>query len=719
MPLATPVYAMKQVTQNLRSGQLKVADVPEPQLRPGHLLVRTSASLISAGTERMVVDFANKTLLGKAQSRPDLVRKALGKAQRDGLAATLRTVLARLDEPLPLGYSASGSVLGVGEGLEGSYRVGQRVALAGAGLANHAAINLVPHSLVAPVPDDVSDEAAAFGTLSAIALHGVRNLGCGIGDIIAVVGVGLVGLVAVQLLVIAGARVLAIDTDASRLELARKLGAEWVLRADAATPAVIAEATDGRGADGILIAAASDGNQPFILAADLARDRARVVLVGKVGTEFPFAEFMKKELSIVVSRSYGPGRYDRDFELGGIKYPAGFVRWTETENLRECLRLMSASQVRPLSVVPLITHRFDVEAAETAYALVLDGGEPHLGVILRYPGSSSVPKIAALPAAPRAAAPACVVGVIGAGAYANAVLLPELRKISGVELRTVVTSRGLTADHVRARHGFTSAASDPGAVIDDPGINAVLILTPPEAHASLAARALMAGKAVFVEKPLALTRAELSQIVEARQAAPGFLMVGFNRRFAPFVQRARERLAGQPGPKFAILRVNAGSAPPDGRSRVLGEVCHFVDLARCLIGSPIRGVHAVGTTSGKPMPGDDVTATLSFADGSVATIAYTGLGDTSFPKELIEVYAAGTIVRIDDFRSFTVVAQGRSTIEKSRMRQDKGHHSEMEALVAAVRSGSASPVAEAELFETSLATIALLESLQTGARVEL
>lgn len=705
---------MKQVIQNLRTGALRVADVPEPQLRPGHLLVRTSASLISAGTERMVVDFANKTLLGKAQSRPDLVRKVLDKARRDGLAATMRTVLARLDEPLPLGYSAAGQVAAIGAGLEGSYRVGQRVAIAGAGMANHAEVNLVPQSLVAPVPDDVPDEAAAFGTLGAIALHSVRNLGLGLGDVVAVVGVGLVGLLAVQLLVLSGARVVALDVDPGRLELARRVGAEWAFPiSDESTRSIFA-ATDGRGVDGVLIAAASESSEPFALAAEVARDRARVVLVGKIGTEFPFADFMKKELSVIVSRSYGPGRYDDEFELGGTKYPIGFVRWTETENLRECLRLMSAANVRRLAVDELITHRFDLAQAETAYDLVLNGLEPHLGVVLRYPAEERT-RAPEAPPAPRPAS-ACVIGVVGAGAYANSVLLPELRKIPGAELRTVVTSRGMTAEHARARHGFAHAATDTEAIFGDPNINLVLVLTPPESHADLAVRALVAGKAAFVEKPLALTKDELSQIVSARRTAARFLMVGFNRRFAPFVREAVRHLRGLAGAKFVVIRVNAGP-PPDADSRVLGEMCHFVDLARHLVGAAIRTVQATAAAS-RAGTGDDVTASLSFADGSIATIAYTGLGDTSFPKELIEIYAAGTIVRIDDFRTMTVAARGRSATQRSRLGQDKGQRDQMQALVAALRSG-VPPIEEAELFETSLATIALLDSLQTGRRIDL
>lgn len=710
---------MKQVIQELRTGKLRVEDVPEPQLRPGHLLVRTAASLISAGTERMVVDFANKTLVGKAQSRPDLVRKVLNKARRDGLAATLRTVLARLDEPLPLGYSAAGEVIAVGAGLEGAYRVGQRVAIAGAGMANHAEVNLVPQSLVAPIPDGVSDEEAAFGTLGTIALHGVRNLGTGLGDIVAVVGVGLVGLLAVQFLTLSGARVVALDIDQGRLDMARRFGAEWAFRiGDNTTESAILAATGRQGVDGVLIAASSDSNEPFVLAAEIARDRASVVLVGKIGTEFPFADFMKKELSIRVSRSYGPGRYDKEFEIGGVKYPVGFVRWTETENLQECLRLMAPANARRLSVDALISHRFDITSAEAAYDLVLSGSEPHLGVVLRYPPAEARSVALSRPAFRRGAANTCVIGVIGAGAYAKSVLLPELRSIPGAELRCVATSRGVTAQHAQEKHGFLRATTNADDIFGDPDINAVLILTPPEAHAALAVQGLAAGKAVFVEKPLALNRSELLKVMKARQIASRFLTVGFNRRFAPFVRQAVERVHVLPGPKFAMIRVNAGPTP-GASGRILGEMCHFVDLAQHLVGAAIASVSAVAATSSGSPEGDDVTAMLSFADGSTATIIYTGLGDASFPKELIEIYAAGTVVRIDDFRALTVVAQGKSDTQRSRLRQDKGHRAELEAFVAAVRGGEAAPIDEGAIFGSSLATIAVLESLQTGRRIEI
>jgi predicted dehydrogenase/threonine dehydrogenase-like Zn-dependent dehydrogenase len=719
---------MKQIVQSARSGKLALAEVPAPQPRAGHLLVATRASLISAGTERMVVDFARKSLAGKARERPDLVKKVVEKARRDGVLATFRSVLARLDEPLPLGYSAAGEVVAVGAGLEGVFRQGERVAIAGAGLANHAELNLVPRNLAAPIPAGVADEEACFATLGAIAMHAVRNLGVGLGDIVGVLGVGLVGQLALQLLALQGARVVAFDYNQDRLDLARRMGAErvWNLAQPGATAAV-AQLTAGQGCDAILVAAASPSSEPLELAAEIARDRARLTIVGKTGTEFPYAAFMKKELSLIVSRSYGPGRYDEEFEGQGIKYPVGFVRWTEADNLRECVRLMDPALSRRLDVGALISHRFPFAGAEAAYELVVGNTAPHLGVVLAYEPVATAPKPAVSPAfpAPRAPAGRCVLGVIGAGNFARAVLLPELKKRGDVELRTIATQRGLSAEHARNQFGFATATTEVEQILADKAINAVLIATRHATHADLTARALAAGKSVLVEKPLALDRDQLARIVAARAASAGFLLVGFNRRFAPMVARARAHLARLAGPKFLTFRVNAGALPAEswinaadeGGGRVLGELCHFVDLARALAGADIVSVQA---ESGAPIVGvcEDVAATLHFAEGSLATIAYTAQGDPGFSKERFELFAGGTVVTIDNFLTLTISEGGRTKCETARTGQDKGHAAEIAAFVAGVAAGQP-PVSEAELVQSSLATIAIRDSLREGRRIGL
>lgn len=717
---------MKQIVQSARNGRLTLRDVPEPQVRAGHLLVRTTASLISAGTERMVVDFARKSLAAKAKARPDLVKKVLEKARRDGIMATFQAVMARLDEPMPLGYSAAGTVVAVGRGLEGQFEIGQRVAVAGAGLANHAELNSIPRNLAAPIPDDVSDEQACFGTVAAIALQGVRNLTPQLGDVVAVIGVGLVGQIAVQLLALNGCRVLAMDYNDSRLDLARANGAEMAvnLGGDGADAAV-RQLTRGLGCDSVLIAAATDSAGPLEVAAVIARDRARISLVGKTGTEFPFADFMKKELSLVVSRSYGPGRYDEDFEGRGMKYPPGFVRWTETENLGECVRLMGTALPRRLDMKALITHRFPFDQAESAYSLVMENSEPHLGVVLTYPDQPAAaaprPVFAAAKAAPSGR---CVLGVVGAGAFARTILLPALKKLPKAELHTLVTQRGLSAEHGQQAYGFAHCATDVDAVFGNPEINAVLIATRHASHAELVSRALAAGKNVFVEKPLAVDREQLAQVAAARQNSAGFFTVGFNRRFAPMSVALRKHFDAMPGPRVVNLRVNAGAMPAEswvnaaeeGGGRMVGEMCHFIDLARYYVGKPIVSVRAECAT---PVAGaaDDLAVVLHFEDGSMANIVYTALGDTAYSKERFEVFGGGSVVTIDNFLALTVASGGSIRTEKARAGQDKGHGEEMRAFVEAVAGGTAAPVEEGELYETALATIAVADSLRLSETI--
>lgn len=717
---------MKQVIQSTRTGKLNLTEVPEPTVKPGHILVATRASLISAGTERMVVEFARKSLAGKARERPDLVKKVLTKAKRDGIGATIRSVLARLDEPLPLGYSAAGDVVAVGQGLEGRFRVGQRVAVAGAGLANHAEMNVIPENLAAPIPDDVTYQEACFGTLSSIAMHAVRNLGASLGDQIAVIGAGLLGQLVIRLLVLSGVRVLALDYNVPRLDLARSMGAEATFDlAGGDLERAVSTLTGGRGMDGIIISAATESNEPFKVAGTIARDRARVCMVGLTGTEFPYREFMQKELNLVVSRSYGPGRYDPDFEGRGVKYPEGWVRWTETENLAECVRLMSPSLDRRLNVGALTTHTFDLEQAETAYDLVTGGGEPHLGVVLAYKEQAVADKTDFPAPATVSPTDKCVLGVIGAGGFARSVLLPELKKMPDVILHTVATQRGASAEKTGDTFGFRQVSADTDDVLNNPEINAVLVATRHDSHAELTARALETGKSVLVEKPLALDRIGLNRVIVARNDSSGFFQVGFNRRFAPMSELVRSRLESHGGTRFVLLRVNAGHIPAEswvhaadeGGGRILGEVCHFVDLARYFVGAPIVSVQA---DSARVTEGgcDDLNVALRFADGSLATVVYTGLGDNVYSKELIEAYAGGSVITVDNFQSYTIAENGKLHKPCNRA-QDKGFKPALRRFVAAVKDGGPAPIDEAELIETSLATIAIMESLQSGRRIDL
>jgi predicted dehydrogenase/threonine dehydrogenase-like Zn-dependent dehydrogenase len=716
---------MKQVIQSARNGKLTVRDVPAPQATPGTLLVATRASLISAGTERLTTAFAKKSLAGKAKARPDLVRKVFDKARREGLEATFQAVMARLDEPLPLGYSAAGTVVAVGAGLEGRFRVGQAVAIAGAGLANHAELDVVPANLAAPIPDGVSFEEASFATLAAIALHGIRNLGTGLGDVVAVVGAGLVGQLAAAFVTLSGGRAVVLDYDQARLKLATKMGAEavWNLSQPGAAD-MVRGLSGGLGADGVLIAAATDSDEPFETTADLARDRARVSLVGLTGTRFPFREYMQKELTIVVSRSYGPGRYDTDFENMGVKYPPGYVRWTETENLAESLRLMAPGRSMRLDVTSLISHRFPIKDAAAAYDLITERSEPCLGVVLTYAEGAVAPARRRF-SAPAAAPGRCVLGIIGAGNFARSVLLPELKRLKGVDVVALTSGRGAQAEQTAREFGVPRAETDANAIIDDPIINAVLIATRHGSHAELTARALAAGKSVLVEKPLGLTMDEIEHVAAARDDAKGFFQVGFNRRFAPLSRSLLASLNKIPGPRFMVIRINAGAVegdswvldPQEGGGRILGEMCHFVDLARFFVGQPIVSVQADCAASDGASC-QDATAMLRFADGSLATIAYTALGDSGASKERIEAYAGGAAAVLEDFKHLTIQHDGKNILD-SKSGQDKGIRAELEAFTAAVAKGAPAPINEAVLIETSRATVAVLESLRSGMRVDL
>lgn len=719
---------MRQVIQSGRGGKLELRSVPAPKIQSNTVRVRTLASLISAGTERQMVSFAQSSLVSKARSRPDLVRKIMDKAKRDGVAATLKAVVARLDEPLPLGYSAAGTVLEVGAGLEGKFSVGQLVAMAGIGLANHAELNVIPENLVVPAPDDVSAEEACFSTLCSIALHSVRLISPQLGEFVAVLGAGLVGQLVGQFAKLSGARVIVMDYDAQRLELAKFNGAEAVINLGSSNVAEsVLEITHSNGCDSIVIAAAAQSSEPFETAAEIARDRATVCLVGITGTDFPYRPFMQKELNIIVSRSYGPGRYDREFEHKHVKYPVGYVRWTETDNLREAGRLMSHSAFPRLNISSLITHRFPFAQSVEAYNLVLNGGEPHLGVVLKYDGTDEAPDAShsiVLNSRNRMASGRCVLGVIGAGAFGKVSLLPAFKSDSRVQLHTLVTSRGASAESSGSRLGFVVASTEIQDALQNPEISGLVVLSPHSTHASLVSKALAAGKHVFVEKPLALTHEELQSVADARNESGAFFMVGFNRRFAPYVAEVRQHLRSMSGRNMVQIRVNAGQLPPEswqrdteeGQGRILGELCHFVDLAMDLVGEHLVSVsaQAAGATRGLC---EDVDVTLRFADGSLANIFYTALGDTSVSKELIECFKSGTVCQIDNFRKMTITVNGRSVLKKKSQLQDKGHGAQVKAFVDGMISGEP-PVDEQAFINSSLATLLLLDSIRVGRPVE-
>ena len=716
---------MKQVIQNARNGKLTLQDVPIPEIGANEILVRTTTSLISSGTERMIVEFAKKSLPAKAKARPDLVKKILSKAKTDGISATLKAVMSRLDNPLPLGYSAAGVITKVGGGIEGSFRVGDRVAIAGAGIANHAEVNRVPRNLAAPIPEGLSDQEACYGTLAAIAMHAVRNLNASLGETVGILGVGLVGQIACQLLQISGVNTIALDYDSQRLNTAKSLASSIPINLQ--QPDItekILSVTKGIGCDGIIIAAATPSNEPLEIAASIARDRARVCIVGNSGTEFPYSRFMQKELSIIISRSYGPGRYDADYEERDVKYPEGFVRWTETENLGECLRLMSSKLPVRLDVRGLTTHLFPISSAKEAYNLVIEKREPSMGVLLTYSDKTS--KSYDWPTFPKVKIDnaKCTIGLIGAGNYTNNILLPELSKLPNTLHHTIVSKTGLSANHLKKKFHFKHASANISEIIDNPDITTILISTRHDSHSSLTSLALKANKFVLVEKPLGLNYEEIQTVVMARQKSNAFFQVNFNRRFAPFSITIKDHLRSKNGPLLMVFRVNAGTvplnswiqSPKEGGGRIIGEVCHFVDLARYFAGSPISSVMA-DAPRGKQDPCDDVTVNLRFKNGSLAVITYTSLGDKSYPKEHYEIYVDGSVVAMENFRTLKITSGGKS--RSTRKIQDKGFKGLLSAFVSSANSGGNPPIDELELIETSRATIAVLASLNTGTRIDI
>jgi predicted dehydrogenase/threonine dehydrogenase-like Zn-dependent dehydrogenase len=704
---------MRQILQNMGSGETTLVEVPAPRLQDGHVLIRTRRTLISAGTERMLVDFGRASLFDKARQQPDKVKLVLEKVRTDGLLATLDAVRSKLDQPLALGYCNVGTVIRTGAGVT-QFGPGDRIVSNG----SHAAVVSVPVHLCARVPDTVSDESAAFTILGAIGLQGVRLAQPTIGEAFVVTGLGLIGLMTVQTLRAQGCRVLGIDHDVHRLEIAKQLGAEVVNLS--AGDAVLERAlafSRGRGVDGVIITASTASSEPVAQAAGMCRKRGRIVLVGVTGLELSRQDFYEKELTFQVSCSYGPGRYDPAYEQKGQDYPIGYVRWTEQRNFEAVLDVMASGA---LDVTPLISHRFALDRAEDAYA-VLAGGEPSLGIVLEYPVSgeqelaTTVKLTEAVPT--RAGAP--VVGCIGAGNYGGRVLIPALAK-AGAHLHSIVTTNGLNAVHYGRKFGFASASTSVAEMLSRQEINTLVIATRHDSHARLTAEGLRSGRHVYVEKPLALTHDQLAEIKSACEGQrSSILMVGFNRRFSPHAQRMRALLATQRGPKSLNLLVNAGSIPAEhwtqdpvvGGGRILGEACHFVDLARFLVGAPIAKATITPMLGPDAIPSPDTAhVALEFADGSIASIEYCANGHRAFPKERVEAFAGGRILQVDNFR--VLRAFGWPGFRGLRTwRQDKGHAACVAAFVGAVESGGPPPIPRDEIFEVSRVTIELAEAL--------
>ncbi len=724
---------MKQAVQDARTGEITVANVPIPQVLPGCVLVQVAASLISAGTERAASEFARKSLVQKAQARPDLVRDVMIKARRDGVLSALGTVRARLDQPLSLGYSSAGTVLAVAPEIT-DLRPGDRVACAGAGFAVHAEIACVPRLLVAKIPDgaEVSFEEAAFTTVGAVALHGIRNAEVKLGDVVAVIGLGLLGQLTVGLLKAAGARVVGFDIEALRAGLARKNGA------DAATPSrqefhdLCFQYSRGLGADSVLITAQTDSSDPVNLAANVARDRAIVVAVGTVGLNIERKHYYEKELEVRVSRSYGPGRYDIAYEQKGRDYPAGYIRWTETRNMEAFLQFVAEGK---LDVASLISCRLPVDRAVKAFQLIRQSSRESLGVVLTYEpsdvASSRFEIVRSRPEAPRSDAKqsSVSVGLIGAGNFVVSTLLPAINRVPGTEKVGICTATGLRSWYIGNKFGFRYCTTADEDILRDPNINTVVIATRHHLHARQVVAALAASKHVFCEKPLCLNEKELAEIVRTYipHCEPSQrVMVGFNRRFSPMLARVKSFFAEIHESIAMHYRVNAGFLPADhwiqdpeqGGGRILGEVCHFIDLLLYLGGSEVVRVQAQGLGNAGQYSKDNIVISLEFKNGSHGTISYLANGDRSFGKERLEVFGGGATAVMDDFRRMELIRGGRREVHRWLWRQDKGHRAEWCAFFRSIREGKQSPISFREIVASTLITMQVNTSLSSFHAVD-
>lgn len=716
---------MKQLLQNMKDGKTMVVDIPIPQVRQRTALVRTVNSLVSAGTERMVVEFAEKSLIGKARSRPDMVRQLIEKSRREGIFSTIQAAFNRLDQPLPLGYSSSGIIVEVGSNMEG-FHPGMPVACAGGGYAVHAEYVVVPKNLLVPLPPNVDFESAAFTTLGAIALHGFRLATPQLGENVAVIGLGLLGLLALGIARAAGCAVFGTDINPDRVTLAQSLGAVAVHTSEAA--AAGNAFTNGQGFDVVLICADTSSSEPIELAGQLARDRARVIVIGAVGLNVPRKIYYDKELQLKVSRSYGPGRYDPNYEEKGIDYPIGYVRWTENRNMAEFVNLLANGQ---LNIHPLITHRFPIEQAAEAYELITGKRkEPFLGILLTYPEVSSPGEKKQIRLALSQVEPAhpLKLGVLGAGNYATAVFIPNVQKVGMVEKVCIVSASGVSAFHAAQKFGFSSVSSSEDEILENEAINVVAVLTRHQHHARQVIMALTKGKHVYCEKPLAINQQQLDDILEIlAQPQKSLLTVGFNRRFSPHAILIKEFLSNRTEPLFAHYRVNAGFLPAQhwlhdpqqGGGRIIGECCHFIDLLTYLTGQMPRQIHAQALPDVNRYHQDNVMLTLTYPDGSIGNIHYLANGDKSLPKERLEVFCGGSVAILNDFRSLELINKGRKRTSHHIFQQDKGHRAAWQAFLDAIRAGSQPPIPYEQIINTTLATFLALESLKTRQRLEI
>ena len=714
---------MKQILQSFKTGEMWLAEVPAPLCKGKGAVVRTCASFVSAGTERMLAEFAKKGIIGKALQMPDQVKKVIRKMKTEGFFATLEKVQAKLDQPIPLGYSSAGVVVEAGR--DCGLSVGDRVACGGAGFANHAEFNYVPKNLMVKIPDGVSFEDASCATVGSIALQGVRQCEVNLGETVAVIGLGLMGILAVQMLKASGCRVIGFDPNSSRCKLAADLGCDRAVSDNFVGECMAF--SGGYGVDAVLITAATHSDEPVTVAAEICRKKGRVVATGLVGMNLPRDQYYKKEVDFRLSCSYGPGRYDPVYEEQGVDYPFGYVRWTEQRNMVAFLQLVAEGKVTPSR---LVTHRFKFDDALEAYQVLLGvKKEPYLGIVLEYGDGSNAEKqsggeaeivrrvdfAGATPVSGNVG-----VSFIGCGNFAKAVLLPTLKKTAGVAFRGICTASGMNCGETGKKEGFAFAATDQNEVLKDDGTNLVMVTTRHDLHASQIGAALDACKYVFCEKPLCINEEQFEKI--ASNSGRDKVMIGFNRRFSPHAMLLKDYFAKRTLPLVMHYRVNAGSIPKDiwlqdpevGGGRMIGEGCHFIDFMSYVCGSQVTKVQAmcIKTVNGAETPEDSISVNLQFADGSVGTLEYVALGDTTLPKEFCEIHGESSTAIMDNFCK--TVCTGKLGKRKLSGKQQKGFAEELAATIASVKAGSAMPIAWDEIANVTKTTFAILKAVKSG-----
>jgi len=717
---------MKQVIQNYRTGELSLVDVPVPTLKPDGVLIKTRCSLVSAGTEKSMIDLANKSLLGKALARPDLVKKVIDKVKTEGLFEAYKQATNRLDDPVPLGYSCAGEVIEVGRNVKG-FSIGDRVACSGSGFASHAEVNYVPQNLCVKIPDGVSYEEASFNMVGAIGLHALRCAKPTIGERIVVLGLGLIGLLTVQMLKANGCKVIGLDIDSKKCRLALELGADeaFVIGKQDVTNKV-KSVTDGFGADAVIIFASTPSNDPIELSAELAREKGRIVAAGLVGLNIPRSIFYEKELELIVSRASGPGMYDANYEEKNIDYPISYVRWTAGRNAKVFLDLIADKKI---DLSKIITHRFNIENALDAYALVTGkkkDDKPHIGVVLQYNEPDLHKNVIVLKDKKYSSNEKVTLGLIGGGLFAKTTVLPAIRKFKNVELVGIATATGKNCHHLAKKFGFDYCTTDYKELLNDDSINTIMVLTRHNSHSFFVQEALKHGKNVFTEKPLAINREQLMDIIKTLKNNEGLLMVGFNRRFAPTTQFIKDKIGKVNGGMVVNCRCNAGFIEHDswvldpevGGGRIIGEVCHFIDLINYLTDSyPVKVYGETIEESGQFLAEDNLSITLKMANGSVGTITYVANGDKSFPRERVEVFYNNSVSVIDNFKT-AVYSENGKVYKKRSFNVDRGHEKEFEMFFKAIKEGKPNPVQVNDYIYTTLATFAIERSIVEGKPVK-